>query len=759
MQPPAEHHNPRSAPEHTHEPAHSPDQRAEPARPSPDRTADTPEPIYLNRDQSWLEFNRRVLALAKDPATPLLERARFLAIFSSNLDEFVMKRIGLLKRRLDSGRTAPDADGHSLPVLLASLRNTIHQLQQEQTRCYLDHVVPALQSQDIHLVGYSNISDTERRWLKAWHRKNVFPILTPLAVDPGHRFPFISNLSRNFGVLIRPQGSDREPSFARVKIPSSITQWARLPDELPDDFDENTLALSFPQDPSRGKFVSLRDIMHNNLQDLFPGMEITEILPFRVIRDSEGEPEDDEDDDNTLLEAVEAELKRRRFADPVRLETGPDPSPRMVGRLATELKLTPADVDQREGPLDFTTLFQIADLDRPDLRWPRWTPVVPAPLRDNDTDIFSLIRNADILVHHPYESFNASAERFIAEAAADPDVLAIKQTIYRTSPDSPFVSSLIRAAEAGKQVAVLVELRARFDEERNVRLARKLENAGAHVAYGVVGLKTHCKASLVVRREAGTLRSYAHLGTGNYHPKTAQLYTDLGLFTQDPDITHDAVELFNFLTGHSRQAEYKTLLVAPVNMKQRFLELIDDEARISREHAAGNAPVGGRIVAKMNAFADNEVAERLYKASNDGVKITLFIRGFSTLRPKVHNLSDNIRVVSVVGRFLEHSRIFHFGAGAQDPIEGHWYIASADWMYRNLNNRVESACPVRSPAARQRLFRIFQIMSQDRLNAWELEPDGSYTKRTPDHNNNNDTEQHTLGTFDSLMQDTLDSQT
>jgi polyphosphate kinase len=452
------------------------------------------------------------------------------------------------------------------------------------------------------------------------------------------------------------------------------------------------------------------------------------------------------------MEQVEETLRKRRFAAPVRMEIGANPSPRVLGNLASELRLDQADIDQRSGLIDYSIMNELADLERPEHRWPKWTPVVPPRLDERGVDMFSVIRQGDLLVHHPFESFEASATRFITESARDPDVLAIKQTIYRTSKDSPFVASLIRAAESGKQVAVLVELRARFDESANVRIARALEKAGAHVAYGVVGFKTHCKAALVVRRESDGLRSYAHLGTGNYNPKTANLYTDLGLFTCDPGITDDVVELFNFLTGRSKMDTYETLLVAPLNMKSRFIEMIQREAEIARRHARGESDVPGRIVAKMNALADSEVAEQLYAASRAGVQVTLFVRGFCCLRPRVPGLSENIRVFSVLGRFLEHSRIFHFGNGRADPLEGDWYIASADWMYRNLNNRVETATPVQGRANRARLLRIIQIMSADCRGAWELNADGAYLPRVAPPGADPESPE-VLGTFESLIRE------
>jgi polyphosphate kinase len=705
----------------------------------------------FNRDLSWLEFNRRVLQQACDDRTPLLERVRFLSIFSSNLDEFVMKRIGALKHRMLAGLTGPDQDGLPASLLLAALRANIRELQQRQSAIYEHGVRPALAAEEVRIERYDALTTAERRWVDAWFRVNVFPVLTPLSVDTGHRFPFISNLSRNFGVLLSDPGKD-EPLFARVKVPSVLPQWIHIPEKAGAEGNTEPATLADVRRPEsgRGRFVNLRDIIHANLKDLFPGMQILEVTAFRVTRDSEAEP-GMEDADN-LLELVEAQLKRRRFASAVRIEMAPDCSERMRRHLLDELVLGDEDVEERSGLLDYTTLVEIAELHRPELQWPRWTPVVPKRLADTEEDIFSLIRKGDILVHHPYESFAASAERFIAEAARDPHVLAIKQTIYRTSRDSVFVSSLIRAAEMGKQVACLVELRARFDEQSNVKFARMLEKAGAHVAYGVVGMKTHCKAALVVRQEGDGLRTYAHLGTGNYHPRTAQLYTDLGVFTCNPAIIDDTIELFNLLTGRSRQDTFETLLVAPTNMKRRFLAMIDREIHFARQQAAGKSSVGGRVVAKMNAMADQDVAEKLYEASQAGVEIVLFVRGFCCLRPGVPGMSENIRIISIVGRFLEHSRFFYFGAGSADPTEGEWYIASADWMYRNLQNRVEAACPVLDKPSRARLHRLVQVMLADHRCAWDLMPDGTYVPRTPPAGADPDSSE-ALGTFGALMRE------
>jgi polyphosphate kinase len=709
--------------------------------------SDDPEQRLLNRDLSWLEFNRRVLAQAIDPRTPLLTRVKFLAIYSSNLDEFYMKRVGLLKRILEKGVATATPDGLSPRQLLFAIRSVVTDMFAEQSRCYQQEIVPRLAESGVHLLRYEELSERERKVIDGWYMANVFPVLTPLAVDPGHRFPFISNLSENIGVMVSQPGQS-EAHFARVKIPDVLPRLIPVREELRGGAEHTQLpTTASPAEPLR--LISLEEVIRNNLDDLFPGMVIREVVAFRVTRNAAIEIEDDEHED--LLQSVEHELRLRRFARAVRLEVGEDPPRGILDFVVTSLRLENDDVYERSGPLEYGDLLAVADLDMPHLKEPRWTAVIPARLSaEGDGDIFAAIRERDILLHHPYESFSASVERFIAAAARDPDVLCIKQTIYRTSPDSPFVASLVRAAEEGKQVAVLVELRARFDESKNVRFARMLEKAGVHVAYGVVGLKTHCKTSLVVRRENGQLRSYAHVGTGNYNPSTAQLYTDLGLLTCDRRTTEDVIALFNFLTGRSLKRSYEGLLVAPFEMREKFMAMIDREMEFARHKAQTGKGPGGRIVAKMNALEDMKVTSKLYEASRAGVKITLIVRGFCCLRPGLPGLSENIRVISVVGRFLEHSRIFHFGAGKESPVDGEWYIGSADWMYRNLSARVEAACPVRDRAARAKLQRIIDIMLEDHRCAWDLQVDGRYIRRQPDPAADINSP-HTLGTFRTLM--------
>ncbi|MBL9141608.1 MAG: polyphosphate kinase 1, partial [Phycisphaerae bacterium] len=614
----------------------------------------------------------------------------------NNLDEFFMKRVGGIRRQIESG-LSPIPDAVTPQQHMESVRRRVAALGGEQARILLDHVMPALSEHGVRLRTWADLTENQRSEAEAWFRRNVFPILTPLAVDPGHRFPFISNMSVSLGVMLRRPG-ESEQLFARVKVPDIPSRLYRF---------EGTR-----------EFVPVQDIVAHNLDDLFAGMEILKVLPFRVTRNAEVERDNEDAED--LLEATQSLLKERRFARVVRLEIAPGANPRILKFLMEELQVEQEDVYETEGSIDYGALNEIADVDLPDLHWPRWSPLPAERLDTEDADIFAAIRAGDILVHHPYETFDGTAEKFIEMASRDPQVLCIKQSLYRTSGDSPFIGSLIRAAESGKQVAVLVELRARFDEARNILWARKLEDAGVHVAYGVVGYKTHTKTALVVREEHGGLRSYAHIGTGNYNSRTARSYEDLALLTCDPEITEDLVNLFNYMTGRSRQREYKRLLVAPVSMKKRFLELIEREAVLAR---AGRP---GRIIAKMNQLEDRGVMDALYRASQAGVQIDLIVRGFCCLRPGVPGLSENIRVRSLLGRFLEHSRIFWFGAGQDEPLQGEYIIGSADWMYRNLQTRVEAATPVRGAAQRQELWDILQMCLEDRRSSWEMLPDGSY---------------------------------
>lgn len=720
----------------------SPTNQLNPTQASADAPGpDTETGRFFNRDLSWLEFNRRVLAQAVDTRTPLLERVKFLAIYANNTDEFFMKRVGLLKQREEQGNLgSPARPGEMAPTdTLTACRNLILEMQAMLTSCWTNDLVPALGEEGIQIVAYTDLAQPDRDAIDRWYQRQVFPVLTPLAVDPGHRFPFISNLSENLGVLLEKPG-ETELRFARVKIPDVLPQYIRV---------ESILAGGRVPNPTReapGRYIQLDEVVLNNADDLFPGMRIAEILPFRLTRSAAVEIDDEDVED--LLEHVEAELRMRRFASALRIQVAPDPSPRILAFLMDELALQDEDVYTRPGPLAYADLFEIAEIERPDLKETPWRPARPPALADPDADIFSKIRERDILVHHPYESFSDSVERFIAAAAKDPDVLAIKQTLYRTSKDSPFVGHLVHAAEEGKQVACLVELRARFDEEKNVQFARQLEAAGVHVAYGVVGLKTHCKCSVVVRRERldgqWGIRTYCHLGTGNYHPKTAQLYTDLGLLTCDPAITSDATRLFNALTGHAAAQDYERLIVAPAHMRPRFIEMIDREI----DHARAGRPA--RILGKMNSLEDREISEALYRASSAGVKIDLIVRGFCCLRPGVPGMSDNITLRSVIGRFLEHSRIYAFANGADAPANYEYYMGSADWMYRNLSARVEAITPVLDSDARARLAELFDICLRDRRNAWLITPEGRSEQLMPPEDADPDAPE-SLGTFRTLM--------
>jgi polyphosphate kinase len=663
-------------------------------------------PEFLNRELTWLEFNRRVLHEALDPRTPLLERVRFLGIFTSNLDEFFMKRVGGLKRQVAAGIRSRSPDGLTPAEQLAAIRRLLTPMLLDQARAYREDIVPALAVHGIRLLARADLTDADRRAAHEYFRTQVFPVLTPLAVDPGHPFPFISNLSTSLAVTLRhPYREER--LFARVKVPGVLPAWVRLPATAGEEH----------------RFVRLMDVILENMNDLFPDMEPLGAMSFRITRNADIER--DEEDAEDLLELIEQELRQRRFEKVVRLEHGPDPDPWILRYLMTELDLEADDVFEMPALMDYRGLSVVADLNVPELRYEPYTPVVLPPLADDQADIFALIRQGDILVHQPYESFAASVERFVRAAADDPDVLAIKMTVYRTGAESPFIHTLIRAAERGKQVACLVELKARFDEERNILWAQALEKAGVHVVYGIVGLKTHTKTTLVVRREAEGLRCYAHIGTGNYHMQTARLYTDLSLLTCRPDLTDDLVDLFNYLTGRSLKGASRRLLVAPINMKDRFLGLIEGEI----EHA--RAGRRGRIIAKMNSLEDRSICRALYAASAAGVSIDLIVRGFCCLRPGVAGLSENIRVISVVGRFLEHSRIFYFGGGAEDPLDGEFFIGSADWMYRNLLARVEAVTPVDGRLLRAKLWEILSLLLADQRQAWDMQPDGTYVQRRP----------------------------
>jgi polyphosphate kinase len=658
---------------------------------------------WIDRDMSWLEFNRRVLHEAQDPRTPLLERVKFLAIFSSNLDEFYMKRVG----SLHGLPTAPVEDESLIGdarTRLTRIRAAVVDLLAQQAACFRE-LCGELSRNRIVLAEWEDLTEAQRAEASAHFDANVSPALTPLGFDPAHPFPFISNLSTNWGFVLRAPGTDdRLP--VRVKSPTELPQW---------------MSLTVDVAPVERKFVSLEALIRNNAAKLFPGMEIVSATLFRILRNADVELGHVE----TVPEAVIGALRERRFQPVVRIDFAPGAAAEIRRALVERFALDEQDVYDVDGLVDYTDLFQIAALDIPELRDPPWTPLPPTRLPDEDTDIFATIAMGDLLVHHPYESFEASVERFIEVAAGDAQTVAIKMTVYRVGDDTPFVRSLIRAAEAGKQVACIVEVKARFDEARNLHWAQQLANVGAHVVYGVLGLKTHTKLALVVRKEHGGLRCYAHIGTGNYHVRTARLYTDVGLFTCDPVLTGDVVKLFHYFTGRSLAPAFDKLLVAPMNMRQRFLDLIAREV----EHARAGRPA--RIVAKMNQLQDVTIGRALVAASQAGVPVDLIIRGFCCLRPGVPGVTENIRVRSVIGRFLEHSRIFHFANGHADPLDGEYYIGSADWMYRNLTRRVEAVTPIADKMLRARLWEILDVCLRDSRHAWTLGTDGHYTQLTP----------------------------
>jgi polyphosphate kinase len=660
-----------------------------------------PEHRYLNRELSWLDFNARVLALAADTSLPLLERAKFLAIFASNLDEFYMVRVAGLKRRDEMGLSVRSADGLTPREQLRRIGEQTQQIASRHAEVFLDSVRPGLAEEGIHVVTWTDVDQAERDRLATYFNEQVFPVLTPLAVDPAHPFPFVSGLSLNLAVTVR-QPEEGGQHFARVKVPDNVDRFVEL-DARPGDDDKEV------------RFLPTEELIAAFLPTLFPGMEIVEHHAFRITRNADFEVDEDRDED--LLQALERELARRRFGSPVRLEVADDMTEHMLELLLRELDVHPGDVVQVPGLLDLSSLWQIYGVDRPALKDPAFVPDTPPAFADRETpkSIFATLREGDVLVHHPYDSFSTSTQRFIELAAADPNVLAIKQTLYRTSGDSPIVRSLIEAAAAGKQVVALVEIKARFDEQANIKWARALEQAGVHVAYGLVGLKTHCKTCLVVRREGSTIRRYCHIGTGNYNSKTARLYEDIGLLTAAPDIGADLTDLFNTLTGYSRKLSYRNLLVAPHGIRKGIIERVDREISAHRE--TGN----GRIRLKMNALVDEQVIDALYRASQAGVRVEVVVRGICALRPGVEGFSENISVRSILGRFLEHSRIIHFHA-----IDEFW-IGSADMMHRNLDRRVEVLAQVKDPRLTAQLNDIFESTLDPATRCWELGPEAQWT--------------------------------
>ena len=666
--------------------------------------SDLPPDRFTNRELSWLAFNARVLALAEDKAQPLLERMKFLAIFANNLDEFYMVRIAGLKRRVEMGLSMPGADGLSPTETLKRLAARTRELADQHARLFLDDIAPALADEGIRFVRWASLDGEHRERLGNYFRSKIFPVLTPLAVDPAHPFPYISGLSLNLAVLVRSPDSSTE-RFARVKVPNNVPRFVIV-----------------KRTPTEAEFLPLEELIAAHLSMLFPGMEVVEHHLFRVTRNADLEVEEDRDED--LLQALERELVRRRFGPAVRLEVAEDTDEEILRLLINEIDVQPDDVLTVPGLLDLTSLWQVYDLDRPALKERPFVPATHPRFAEGETpkSVFATLREGDVLVHHPYESFATSVQRFIEQAVADPNVLAIKQTLYRTSGDSPIVDALIDAAEAGKQVVVIVEIKARFDEQANIKWARALERAGCHVVYGMVGLKTHCKTALVVRQEGGAIRRYAHVGTGNYNQRTARLYEDIGLFTADEAVCADLTDLFNVLTGYSRQTEYRSLLVAPRGVRVGIIN------RIQREIEHARAGRDAHIQIKTNHLVDEQTIDALYRASQAGVRVELLVRTFCTIKAGVPGLSENIVTRSILGRFLEHSRIFYF---ANDGEPEYW-IGSSDLMHRNLDRRVEVLVRVKDPVATDHLQWCLNAAFAPETAAWELQPDGSWVRSAGD---------------------------
>jgi polyphosphate kinase len=679
---------------------------------------------YFNRELSWLEFNYRVLHEALDNRTPLLERLKFTAIFSSNLDEFLMIRVSTLKEQVEAGVVKLTPDGRTPQQQLEELEQRLRPMVAKQHQNFEQELRPQLAKLGVKLLNYSNLNKKQRLYYQNYFKKQVFPILTPLGVDPGHPFPHISNLSFNVAVVVKNPKTEEE-HFARVKVPDILPRFVEFPPDLQPATENDRVIWSG---------VPLEQVIAHNLSSLFPGLEIQEYSFFRITRDADFPVQEDEADD--LLLAIQQEIGKRYFKGfAVRLELQASASKFVRETLMAGLNIAAKDVYEVDGLMHLGDLMSLMALPLPEHKDAPWQPIVPPRLKaisklareenlselNDSEDLFSIIRRGDLLFHHPYESFSESVELFITQAAVDPNVLAIKMTLYRTSGDSPIIKALISAAEARKQVAVLVELKARFDEENNILWARKLEDAGVHVVYGLVGLKTHTKILLVVRREGSEIRRYVHIGTGNYNSKTAKLYTDLGLLSCREDLGEDLSDLFNFLTGYSQQQTFLKLLIAPVNLRESLL------AMIRREIEQAQQGRSGKIIAKMNSLVDPEIIATLYAASQAGVHIDLIVRGICCLRPGLSGISDNIRVISIVGRYLEHSRIFYFHNDGQEEI----YLGSADWMPRNLERRVEAVTPVEEPSLVNKLKEILEIMLADNRYAWELQSDGTYSQRHP----------------------------
>ncbi|MEV8272207.1 RNA degradosome polyphosphate kinase [Microbacterium sp. NPDC077184] len=665
-----------------------------------------PEHRYLDREVSWLAFNQRVLELAEDPNLPVLERANFLAIFASNLDEFFMVRVAGLKRRIVTGLAVPTNVGRSAADVLSDISAEAHRLQLRHAEAWTSAVKPALADAGIQVVAWDALGEDDRERMYDYFHSQVFPVLMPLAVDPAHPFPYISGLSLNLAIRIRNARTGRQ-EFARLKVPPMLPRFVEL----------------VPQD-GVVRYLPLEDLISNHLDDLFPGMEVLDHHAFRLTRNEDVVIEEDETEN--LIQALEAELLRRRFGPPIRLEITDDMDELTLDLLLKELDITAQEVYRLPGPLDLRGLFDLARIDRPDLHYKPHLPTTPVAFQPGDNneraDIFASIRKGDVLVHHPYESFATSVQAFLEQAAKDPHVLAIKQTLYRTSGDSPIVQALIDAAEAGKQVLALVEIKARFDEANNILWARKLEKAGVHVVYGLVGLKTHCKLALVIREENGVLRSYSHVGTGNYNPKTSRIYEDFGLFTVDDQVGRDLTRLFNELSGYAIEKKFKRLLVAPLHLRKGLLRHIDKE----RHNAQEGKPARVRI--KVNSMVDEQIIDALYRASQAGVTVEVWVRGICSLKPGVPGMSEHITVRSILGRYLEHSRIFAFDNDGDPQV----FIGSADMMHRNLDRRVEALVRVVDPAHVKELSSLFDLAMSDKTSSWHLGADGEWIRHSTD---------------------------
>lgn len=684
--------------------------------------APLPKDRFFDRELSWLKFNQRVLECAENEDMPLLERANFAAIFASNLDEFFMVRVAGLKRRIDSGIAVPSAAGLSPRQQLRAISETAHRLQDEHAHYTIDTILPELEKERIVLLTWDKLTSSEQERLSRYYRQQVFPVLTPLAVDPAHPFPYISGGSINLAVIVENPASGKS-HFARVKIPGNLPRLVPV-DDMTDEESKD----------ERYGFIAMEKLIAAHLESLFPGMIIKEARSFRVTRNEDIDVE--EDDAENLLNAMEKELLRRRFGPPIRLEITDTTSPFLSQLLADQLGVSQDEVYRLPSPLDLTVLFELGNVDRPDLKNRPFVPTTNRQIAEVESsraqDIFAAIRERDILLHHPYDSFSTSVQAFLAQAAADPKVLAIKQTLYRTSSNSPIIDALIDAAHAGKQVLALVEIKARFDEDANIAWARKLERAGVHVVYGIVGLKTHCKLIEVVRQEADGLRRYCHVGTGNYNPKTARLYTDLGLLTCDPVVGQDLTRLFNQLSGYAPKSSFHRLLVAPRTVRTGLIQ------RIRREEDAARAGKEAWIKIKVNSIVDEKTIDALYRASQAGVKIDIVERGICALKPGVPGLSENIRVRSILGRFLEHSRIYAF-CNADGPQIGEGpasgpevYIGSADLMHRNLDRRVEALVRVTAPEQIDGLIKYVDLQMADSTMSWHMQPDGTYVLHTKD---------------------------